>query len=576
MHMPGVLAEGEETKGFRIVFTGDLSGATDGYEVYDANTDTYQNAGGFARLSSLIKENKRADTLVMDAGGHSSASSLDGSTAEIMSTMGYDIIALGNEDIPYAQQEASFNGTSLLQTVLPDVGDKTVVKEVNGVKVGVFGLMGSMAAGSLPSEYACNVGPELAADRVAELQAQGAEYIVCLYHGNMPAKNRLMSRVGIKGIDLIICSDGDVELHEPVKAGDTYIVSVGGYARSLGMLEIDATNKKIKKLDIISNDRDVPEDPTTAQAVNKFRADHDDRVKKALLSPDQVLGYVDQDLGDPHDPTLRQAQSGTETLLADAYANAWHMQKDTGRGTAISLIPRNTMIGELMKGKITLQDLGDVGVSGRKLVRAYIKGDDLLKLCEIDRSYGYDDPYYAFSFGNMIYKYLDQRSMYNRISEVRVQETLGYWANITAGNYYPVVMTDDVPQRLAAAEKASSGVLHVDLYDAVGQVLPIDELPVMIDRNGEEITEKSALETYIRSFNRNDAGLHDISDQYRKTKNVRRTDVLSWRSWFRNTTDFAKNRYKRLAVLVFGVMLLLYVVRAVYRFIRRDHIRELY
>lgn len=85
-----------------------------------------------------------------------------------------------------------------------------------------------------------------------------------------------------------------------------------------------------------------------------------------------------------------------------------------------------------------------------------------------------------------------------------------------------------------------------------------------------------ALDAYITSFNRNEAGVHDISEQYVRNKVVRKEDVLSWRSWFRNTTAFAGERYKRLGIVIVGGIVILSVLHAIYKFIRRDHIRELY
>lgn len=574
VHLPHVSAEGEETGQLRVVFTGDLNGEIAGHSVYDEETDTYRNVGGYARLASLIQENKDEHTLVIDAGGHSSTSVFDGSTADILSTMGYDIIALGNEDIRYAKEEDALEGVRLLQSGISDFGEKEVIEDINSVKVGVFSLMGgsALAAVNDPSSNLL----EKARKCAASLQEKGADYVICLFHGNIPARGKLLKKSGVKGIDLLICSDAYQNLEEPQKYGDTYIVSAGGYARSLGVADIDIEKKEITAYELVAVDGDIEEKPETLAAVKAYQTQHDQKVKEKFKDLDRVLGTTDHDLGDPRSEALQLAQSGTETLLADAYANAWHLQKHSGSGTAISLIPRDTVTGELLKGDITIKDLADVGVSGRKLVMAFVKGSDLIKLCEIDHSLGGQDPYFAMSIGNMNYRFLLQRSLYNRISDVKVQETAGYWARISKDNYYPVVMTDDMPARLEAADKVSNGVLNVPLRNVAGQQISSEELSVLKDYKGEEIDEMRALDAYITSFNRNEAGVHDISEQYVRNKVVRKEDVLSWRSWFRNTTAFAGERYKRLGIVIVGGIVILSVLHAIYKFIRRDHIRELY
>src|SRR6056297_4031732 len=127
---------------FTVLFTNDTHGRVEegGY------------AGmGFPKLATLVKDYRsEGDVLLLDSGdtfhGQTIVNLNEGEAiVNIMNEMGYDAMTLGNHDFNFGQErikelEEMANFTVLAANLDPELVDPYVIKEIAGIKVGIFGL----------------------------------------------------------------------------------------------------------------------------------------------------------------------------------------------------------------------------------------------------------------------------------------------------------------------------------------------------------------------------------------------------------------------------------------------------
>ncbi len=229
--------------------------------------------GGFARLATAvdeIRETKREEgepVLLIDAGDFLGGApfawlALDGYAAEltILQEMGYDAVTIGNHEYDYG---ADVLAQYLIQAGYPEAHEKTLVlasnteapsdhplaahnlhrktgifELENGLKVGVFGLIGKDAVlvmgDSGDVQFLDQHG--VARHAVDELKEQGANVIVAISHSGVDEDQELAQKV--PGINIIIGGHCHTALFEPVLQGTTIIVQAGSLGEYLGQLEL--------------------------------------------------------------------------------------------------------------------------------------------------------------------------------------------------------------------------------------------------------------------------------------------------------------------------------------------------
>jgi 5'-nucleotidase/UDP-sugar diphosphatase len=229
--------------------------------------------GGFARLATAvdeIRENKRREgepLLLFDAGDFLGGApfawlALVGHAAEltIMQEMGYDAVTIGNHEYDYGPDTLA---QYLLRAGYPEAHQRTLVLASNteapatgplaawglyrnagmfelgnGLKIGVFGLMGRKAILAMGETGDMRFLDQHQTARriVDELREQGVDVIVALSHCGLDEDRELARKV--LGIDIIIGSHCHTTLSEPVLLGSTIVVQAGRFGEYLGQLEL--------------------------------------------------------------------------------------------------------------------------------------------------------------------------------------------------------------------------------------------------------------------------------------------------------------------------------------------------
>ena len=264
----------ETPERIRILFTHDLH---DAFTPVKVRTDEgIGERGGYARLMTAI-EKEKADgipTLLVDAGDYSMGTLFQSlfeelaSELAIMGKMGYEVVTLGNHEFDFrAQGLANHLNTAVekggalpqlvasnievpeenafLQQAMDNYGvNNYTILEKDGIKIGIFGLMGKEADTNAPMAGVTFLDQETVAQEMGGiLKAEGADLIVCLSHSGTHAKEkhsedeRLAKKV--PEIDVIISGHSHTVLEDAIQVGDTYIGSSGTSAANLGVMELD-------------------------------------------------------------------------------------------------------------------------------------------------------------------------------------------------------------------------------------------------------------------------------------------------------------------------------------------------
>jgi 5'-nucleotidase/UDP-sugar diphosphatase len=292
-NLKGYAGETEELY-FCILHTNDMHSALIPHSpAVDYNSEEEDpTIGGFARLATAvdeIREDKMREgepVLLFDAGDFWGGSAfawlaLSGYAAEltIMQKMGYDAVVLGNHEYDYGPDVLA---QYLLQAGYPEAHQKTLIlasnteappahplaarglyrktgmfELENGLKVGVFGLLGKSAVLLMVETGDIQFLDQYEAARraVDELKEQGANVIVGITHSGVDEDRELAREV--PGIDIIVGGHSDTVLYKPILQGDTIIVQAGSLGMYLGQLEL-AYNSNTGKVRVRNEENDRP------------------------------------------------------------------------------------------------------------------------------------------------------------------------------------------------------------------------------------------------------------------------------------------------------------------------------
>lgn len=370
--------EGAESKKEITVFhTNDVHSRVDNYSKLKAYVDKYDNK------------------LLLDAGdtlhGLSFATLENGSSiVKIMNAIGYDAITPGNHDFNYGYlrlkelgQEANF--PILAANIKKDnnsVYDEVMIKEINGIKVGVFGL-------STP-ETTYKTNPtnvegldfgdkesiiETSKEMVQKLKDQGADVIIALMHMGIDTASEVKSTdIGenVDGIDLIIDghSHSNLEDYDSFNnSHDTKIASTGEYLNNIGQVNItidEEGNKEIEMKSVSMNDLSETSSEVD-NLISSIKANQD-----VILS--EVVGKTPIKL-DGEREKVRWGHTNLGRLITSA------MIDETGAD--IAMTNGGGIRASIDEGDITKGEVIEVLPFGNYIVTKKIKGSDILTALEL-------------------------------------------------------------------------------------------------------------------------------------------------------------------------------------------------
>jgi len=317
--------------------------------------------GGFARIATKVKAIRAerllegTPTLLVDAGDFmmGTAFTLQRGTSELtlMDMLGYDVLTIGNHEFDWTPTETAkiyglipslglnmkvvasnliFSDTSpkddALQALfgIGNVIQPYYIKDVNGLKVGFFGLMGKDAASVAPfaSPVDFDVPATAAQAAVTALKAEGARLIVCLSHSGLEEDSALA--LAVPGIDVIISGHTHEKSETPIMSGNTIIVQAGSNGRYLGVLDLDLTQTApyFSSYELVPINDSIPGDEVIVDATNSLKLEINDILSGVLGYPYTFDGIVAETAYD------LICTAGEETNLGNLVADSMRWMVD--------------------------------------------------------------------------------------------------------------------------------------------------------------------------------------------------------------------------------------------------------
>lgn len=277
-----LLAQPLFAKDVTLFYTNDLHAHVDPW--INPVVDKARPVGGFATIAGVVNQAKQTEKNVyfFDAGDYFTGPYLSLLTkgeaiADIMNTMPYDAISVGNHEFDHgvpnmvAQLKKIKYPVLLGNVYYKKSGERVIDKpwtivERDGLKIGVIGIHGkfafydTIAASMITDVEARDEIPEIK-QAVAALKGK-VDLTVLLIHEGVPGRqssfgNKDVARLlqadidtakAVSGIDVLITGHAHAGTPEPIKVGNTLIVSTDAYATNLGKLVLDF-NPETKKID---------------------------------------------------------------------------------------------------------------------------------------------------------------------------------------------------------------------------------------------------------------------------------------------------------------------------------------
>jgi 5'-nucleotidase len=573
----------DEVRKLVILHTNDLHSRLNGfspetdYSPFSVNDD--QTLGGFARLATLIADEKKKNgeaLLVMDDGDFLMGTFfpiLEESTGfqlPLMKRMGYDLMTLGNHEFDFGPgvlaniisvsakngvipaitaSNMSFNTEDPADDALKALFDNGVINshliiEKNGLKVGIFGILGLNAIHDAPLARPVKFeNPVKTAKEYARLlkEKEKADVVICLSHsgiskdknGNWSGEDVTLAQK-VPGIDLIISGHTHTLLEEPVIINGIPIVQTGSYGTALGRLELEVRQGRITKFNswIIPVTDAIQGDPE----IQRLISEQEQQITEAILNPvhlsySTIVAESSFPLVCDQDTLLENSNLGP--LITDAlylYMNAHY-----NPGTDITLFPAGMIRDNLIPGKSGKQSVADLfrvvslgngkdGVPGYPLARVYVTGKELKGIMEILylAPAGNKDNY--IYFGGLEATYDPDKGLLKKVTGIKTGDAKKGFSNVDVSKentrLYSITANTYLLEFVGIIKRLSKGLVKVTLKDETGKPLRT-VLDAVIDADPsvpgiQEIKEWIALLWYLQQQpDVNGNGVPDIPDRYR-------------------------------------------------------------
>jgi len=392
------------TKTITLLFTNDFESAYDPVTAYWR--DDMQRIGGISQLATLIDQQRsqHPNTFLLDAGDiftGTLAKLTRGELAfELMLSMGYDAMVIGNHEFEYGWQElvqqksrASFPvlGANLFykDTQHPYAQPYTVL-ERNGVRIGVIGILGQDAATALIPANIAGVDVRIPAPIVQYYLNQlrdSVDVTVLLTHMGRTAPMQTNDEASpevyrgiaadlelagqLKGLDVLLGGHADAGTREAVvhPTTGTLVMQTFGQGQHLGLLQLELHTSSdhrptirhhTGKLIAVNSDVLAPHSVVQAK-LERYRAQH---------------AHIYEQLGTAEVDITRRyyRESDLGNLFADILRKATQ--------TPIALMPSGALRKDIAAGAVRKVDLLDAFPFEDHMAVVELTGSQLLNVLE--------------------------------------------------------------------------------------------------------------------------------------------------------------------------------------------------
>ena len=601
----------QQEKQLDVLFTHDTHSHLNSFDtIVDGKK---QEVGGFARLKTMIDTQKKnnPDTLVFDAGDFSMGTLIqtvyttEAAELRMLGYLGCDVTTLGNHEFDYRssgladmlktaknseekvpdlvvcnvdwdamEEEGLTKGQKQIQTAFQTYGVKDyVVLQKGDVKIAVLGVFGKDSLECAPTcELKFKDPVEAASETVKEIQKhEDVDMIACVSHSGTwededSSEDEILAK-NVPDIDLIISGHTHTTLEEPIRHGDTYIVSCGEYGKNLGALSMTQKKNKRWEMDtytLMPVTDEVESDQATQERIDELMKTVDTNYLSHFgYTKDQVLAENDIEFNDLEEMSTRHEELNLGDIMSDAYVYAVENSEDyDGTPVDIAVVPSGTVRDTYTKGDITVEQvynsfslgIGKDGLAGYPLISAYLTGKELKLVAEVDASVSDFMTIARLYCSGMNFTYNPHRLILNKVTDCYLTKD-GDREEIQDDKLYRVVTDLYTGQMLGSVIDVSHGLLSIVPKDKNGE--PIENLEDHAIMEGKtELKAWDAIARYMQSFDDTDGdGIANVSEYYASTHERKVVDDR------RNIIDLVKHP-NRFAAMIIGVVLIVIVLIA--------------
>ena len=548
--VPAVRAE--ETQTFTVLFTHDLHD-----HFLPAAKEGGGEYGGYARLMTAIRQQREKDpaAILVDGGDFSMGSLFQTAYAtsalelRIMGAMGYDVTTFGNHEFDYLPA-----GLASMLTVAADCGEPVPgivdanylpplegdegytsdsalvwdalehygvepykILERGGVYYVIFGLTGMDSDDCAPNSGMVLQDAAVTAQTTVDvavadcLEQYGADpVVIALSHSGTSDDGKgedYELAKAVTGIDLIVSGHTHSTLEQPIRVGDTWIVSAGEYSKNLGVVTMEKQGQTVTLTDyqLVPIDETVEEDPEIAALVESYKqeveqtylSDYGMTFDQILVNNPYTFDTVEQVYATAHESTLGN-------VFSDAYR--WAAEQVAGEQVDVALTASGVIRESIPVGDVSVSDIFNaaslgVGTEG-ELLAIYLTGRDLKTALEVDASvYPLMHAAQLF-FSGVEYSFNTSRMLFNKVDNAMLRRADGTLEPIEDEKLYRVVAGMYVGQMLGSVEETSFGLLQIVPRDEEGNPVAASELVnyVIHDETGTPLKEWYAIASYLQKM----------------------------------------------------------------------------
>jgi len=581
--LPADLAAGE--KAITIIHTNDLHSHILGFSPtidyrpgLPGGDDT---KGGWARIATVIKQEKekrKNPVLVLDGGDFLMGSLFHMVAREeaielrLMKEMGYDVLTLGNHEFDFRPKGLAqiihsakakgggpeivfsnglFSKESDRDDTLEEVFNKGLIKpyvvlDRDGIKIGIFGLMGKDAAEKAPfaSPVKFRDPIDIAGEMVKTLrEKEKVDMVIVLSHSGLhKEKPRAESEdealaKKVQGIDVIVGGHSHTRLEKPIMVNSTLIIQASAYGKCVGVLDFiwDQGKAKQIKYRLIDIDATIPGDMILQKKVESYIEAIDQHVlRESKLTSRKIIGQTAFDL------TISEEESNLGNLIADSirwYVNKHdYNPKDPITKVLVAIESNGVIRDDLLRGKTGALAVGDIfgtvplGIGmddtmAYPLITCYFHASEIKKALEVLTSiYPRKGSSYFLQVSGIKFTYNPRRVIFDRVTNI--------WLGSEEEGYVPLDYSESNKQLYRMAVNIYNATFLKIVGKYTYQILQI----VPKDRNGAPVADLVALRVdadkrqtgiqelkewigvmeYIRNFpDTNGDGLPNIPEKYK-------------------------------------------------------------
>ncbi|MFC4403588.1 5'-nucleotidase C-terminal domain-containing protein [Gracilibacillus xinjiangensis] len=451
-------------------FNTDNDGGTFNLSLMHTN-DIHSHLDNMPKLVTAVQEvrQEKPNSLLIDAGDVNTGTLYfheykGQAELAFMNLMGYDAMTFGNHEFdqgsnseghkalydfvkgaqfPFVSSNIDFSKNEYMGELFHNISTETpndgeiynsIVKEVDGEKIGIFGLTTEETVDiSSPGDITFENYLEAAEEAVAELEAQGVNKIIAVTHigfdDNPAIDNDQELAANIEGIDIIVGGHSHTELAEPVivtsDADDmepTIIVQAYQYANFLGTLDVEFDEDGVVtgyagELIEIADQADDPEASELlagyAEQVDKVKNEESGGIAEVELPNPRISDNNDSNI------SVRNSETALGNLITDGMlAKAKEFNPDT----TIAVQNSGGIRTSIDQGPITIGEILTVMPFGNTLAIMELKGSELKEALEHSVSQTPNESGGFLQVSGMKFTYDSTAEAGNKVQTVEVQQ----------------------------------------------------------------------------------------------------------------------------------------------------------